>query len=464
MEYGDGTIYQRCDTRRGCPATVEGPLHPKTGKPTRVRPVHEKCRGLWIGAKDIGWTTDGKRDRVTVSGTTRRAVVAALRKRAADMDAGLSTGGSDRITVKQWADEYLELRKLPPKALSPNGWNAAASPIRKWIIPTIGRKRLSALTPGDRRAVALAQYEAGRKTSTADATDRTLQTMLNRAVLEGHKVPQNVLKMQGPGPGKSDRLDVTVADAIACLAVAQELPHGIRWALTLLYGARQGEMLGLVETDPIDGSTCVDFDNRVIKLAWQLQALQRDHGCAEKGKPPTCGKKKGAYCPDAQWRIPRDYVAYHLVDSYHLVRPKSKAGIRVLPMVEPVAESLKAWLKIRPENDWGLLFPSGTGRPCNSKVDREEWWAIQGAAGEVGHPAGRYWHQHECRNLAATNLDEVGASDNVVTSLLGHASILTSRGYQTAHLDAKRKAMVEVAKRMGMIGFDDQAGDTTTTS
>lgn len=454
LEYGDGTIYQRCDTKRGCPATVPGPPHPTTGKPTKVRPEHKPCHGLWVGAIENGWTDRGVRRRVTVSATTRRAALAKLRKKSTDIDAGVSAGGSDRITVKQWADQYLELRKLPPKALSPNGWNAAASPIRKWIIPTIGQKRLSELTPGDRRSVAKAQYDGGRKTSTADATDRVLNTMLNRAIQEGHKVPLNVLRMTGPGSGESDRRDVSITDALACLAVAQELPHGIRWALTLLYGARQGEMLGLVETDPLDGTPCLDFAAKVIRLAWQLQALQRDHGCAEKGTKPTCGKKKGAYCPQAQWRIPRDYVAYHLVDSYHLVRPKSKAGIRVLPMLDPIAKALEEWLKIRPENEWGLVFPSGVGRPCNDKVDREEWWAIQGAGGPVGHPGGRYWHQHECRNLAATQLDEVGASDNVVTSLLGHASILTSRGYQTAHLEAKRKAVKQVARRLGIVEDD----------
>jgi tetratricopeptide (TPR) repeat protein len=82
-----------------------------------------------------------------------------LRDKQIEVDRGEVTDVDPRMTVKAWAAEYLELRKQPPKALSPNGWNAAASPIRKWIVPTIGHKRLADLTPKDRRKVAQAQFD-----------------------------------------------------------------------------------------------------------------------------------------------------------------------------------------------------------------------------------------------------------------------------------------------------------------
>lgn len=427
-----------------------------------------------VASVESGWNANGTRRRATVSnrgcvgGCPKRCkhrteIARKLAKKQREIAAGEHVSGkSARTTVKQWAGEYLELRKLPPKPLSPNGWNAAASPIRKWIIPTIGHKRLGELTPADRRKVAQRQYEAGLKTSTADATDRALVTMLNRAIAEGHMVPAAVMAMEGPGMGPSDRLDVPLDHALACLAVASELPHGIRWALTLLYGTRQGEMLGLVETDPIDGTPCIDFENKTIHLRWQLQDLQREHGCND-GGGPTCGGRRPASCPQARYRIPRDYVAVQLKGMYHLVRPKSKKGHRVLPLIPAIEDALRAWLEVRPANPWGLVFPSAKGLPCSDKVDREEWWAIQYTAsveqvepGEyatprdpvVFHPGGRFWHIHECRNLAATELDRTGASDNVITSILGHASILTSRGYMTAHLDSKREAVLAVAERL----------------
>lgn len=442
-DYGAGSVYQRHDGPT-CPPLGSGPPDPDTGKPTRAE---HKCEGLWVGSISRGWTKTGARRRITVTAKTKARVKLKLRDKQIEVDRGEVTDVDPRMTVKAWAAEYLELRKQPPKALSPNGWNAAASPIRKWIVPTIGHKRLADLTPKDRRKVAQAQYDAGLKTSTADATDRALVTMLNRAIAEGYQVPRAVMAIDGPGSGISDRRDVPLDHALACLAVASELPHGVRWALTLLYGTRQGETLGLVERDPLDGSPLVDFDSKTIHLAWQLQDLQR------------VDPKR----PELGYRIPRDYEAIQLRGMYHLVRPKSKQGYRVLPMIDPIADALRAWLEVRPENPWGLVFPSSRGRPCSDKVDREEWWSIQYTAsvdaapvGEyaaprepvVFHPGGRYWHIHECRNLAATGLDLIGASDNVITSMLGHASILTSRGYMTAHLDAKRDAVTELAKRL----------------
>lgn len=422
LEHGEGTVYQR------------------------------KSDWLWVAAIPSGWTAKGTRRRVTLyskgceggcrtrcphRGKIERKVARYLEQ--VEHGEG-AVGVSDKTTVKQWIDTYLELRKQPPKPLGPKGWNAAASPLRKWVVPTIGHKRLSQLTPGDLRAVAQAQFDAvddrfpnGRSTATADATHRAFITALNRAVKEGYVVPQRVLSADRPGAGESDRLDVPLDHALACLAVASDLPHGIRWLLTLLYGARQGEILGLVETDPLDGSPCIDFEAGVIRLAWQLKTLKY---------LDRSNKALG-------FDVHRDFVAVQVYRTYHLVRPKSKAGVRVLPMPDPIADALRSWLAVRPQAPHGLVFPTVRGTPTNDSVDRHEWHAIQCTAG-VGHPAGRWWHQHECRNLAATALDETGASDNVITSLLGHASILTSRGYMRANMDAKREAVERVAERLGL--------------
>lgn len=400
----------------------------------------------WVATyAEDGWAASGARKRHLVTGkgceggcaprcSHRAAIKRKVEKKRAAMASGELVGDS-RMTVKRWVDEYLRLRRLPPKPLSPKGWNAAASPLRKWVVPTIGSKALADLTPRDLRAVAEAQYAAGLKTSTADATQRAFITALNWAAREGMSIPAQVLMADSPGSAPSDRMDVPLEHALACLAVAEGLPHGIRWALTLLYGTRQGETLGLVETDPLTGEPCIDFDQHVIRLAWQLQTLKY----VERGKP-----EKG-------FEVPRDHVSVHLHGAYHLVRPKSKAGIRVLPMLPPIEDALRKWLEQRPANPHGLVFPNAKGRPQNDKIDREEWGAIQCTAG-VGHPGGRWWLIHECRNLAATQFDEIGASDNVITSMLGHASILTSRGYMTAHLDAKRNAVALVAERLGLAG------------
>lgn len=409
------------------------------------RPAH-KCRGYWYGSVDTGWTAKGTRERRTISGRTE----AEVRRRLAALTRAKDDGNpvaSDRTTVKAWAETYLELRRLPPKPLSPNGWNAAASPIRKWIIPTIGNKRLSALTPADVRAVAMAQYDAGRKTSTADATQRVLMTMLKRARAEGHRVPDQVMLVDRPGMGVSDRRELSLPESLACLAVSSQMAGGIRWLFALLYGARQGEVLGMTEGE-------IDWEAKVIRLEWQLQDLQREHGCAGEDGEPTCGKKPRS-CPVERYRIPRDYEAVQIRGMYHLVRPKSQRGYRVLPLIPPVEEALRAWLQVRPANEHGLVFVRPNGRPVSDKDDRAEFQAIQ-AQVKVAHPSGRPYHVHECRNFFATQAGERQVDDKTLTELIGHASIRTTRGYQgNTGVEAKRQAILKIAAGMGLVDPED---------
>lgn len=453
--YGEGSIYQRCDAP-SCPPLENGPPHPGTGKPTRVRPDH-RCQGRWVATVEGGWTREGTRRRVTVTAATRAEVVRRIARKRRVLDDYGDTGWNPRITVKQWVEIYLERRTLPPKPLAPKGWKAAAQPLRRWVVPTIGHRRVVDLTPGDIRKVAKAQYDARSSrggdlsTSTVDATQRALMTCLRYAKADGAAIPDNVFLVERPGMGKSDRRALTLEETLRCLAVAELLPHGLRWAFALLYGARQGEVLGLVDRDPIDGHPCIDFDARTIRLEWQLQQLD------------YVDRRRKAL----GFKVPRGYEVVHLRGRYHLTRPKSGAGFRELPMIEPVELALRDWMANRPANPWGLVFPTAAGLPANDRDDREEWYAIQYTASvapapatsyaapldvaPVLHPSGeRFYFVHECRNFAATELDEVGASDLITTSLLGHTQIATSRRYQRANLEPKRDAVTAIGQRLGL--------------
>lgn len=118
-----------------------------------------KSDGRWIAVVGETWNAQGDRKRLTVTGkgclpecAPRCPHRAAIKRKAEKRRGELASGqtGSVRVTVKQWAETYLDMRV---RDLSPNGFNAAASPIRKWVVPTIGRKRLADLTPGDRKSV-----------------------------------------------------------------------------------------------------------------------------------------------------------------------------------------------------------------------------------------------------------------------------------------------------------------------
>jgi integrase len=385
-EYGSGSVYRRASDNR------------------------------WVGAIANGYNANGTRRRSTVTATTKAQVKRKLRGKRLAIERGEET--SKRMTVAQWAKAYLDIRV---RDLSPKGYNAAANPVRNWVVPAIGHRRLDALTPADVRAVHTACRAAGR-----DPADvhRAMRTMLNRAAEEGHHIPTSVLKVKAPKSGKSDRAAMTVAEGLACIKAAADLPHGVRWLFALLYGERLGECLGLTWD-------AIDFDKGEARIEWQLQSL------------PYVDRKNKA----AGFRIPDGYELRHLVDGYHLVRPKSKAGYRVAPLLPPVQRALLAWREKAPHNPWGLVWPTAGGRPANDKHDRAEWHALQGTAG-VGHPSGRPYHIHECRSFAATMLFDAGVPEHVITDLLGHSTIATSLRYRTVRREPLLDALTLVGERL----------------
>ncbi|MDF1603355.1 site-specific integrase [Nocardioides sp. YIM 152315] len=385
-EYGSGSVYQRRD-------------------------------GKWIGAIDAGFTASGGRRRVTVTGRTDAEARRRLRDKVAEVKSGIVVM-SPNTTVKAWADTWLPIKEAE---LSPKGYKALAGPVRKWVVSTIGSKRLTQLTPADIRSVEAKQREAGLKGTTCAATQRALFNMLRAAIAEGHAVPTRVLMAKMPKTSPSDRKPLSIPEALAVIAAARDLPHRSRWHVALLTGMRQGECLGLTWD-------AVDFDAEEIVVEWQLQRLPyRDKRDRSKG-----------------FRVPAEYDSVQVHKSWHLVRPKSKAGFRVYPLLPVVAASLREWREHAPDNPHGLVWPNTLGRPASNIDDLEEWHALQGAAG-VGHPAGRYYHVHECRNVTATRLREAGVDGLTITSLLGHTSLSTSEGYMTVDAASKRAALEKVA-------------------
>lgn len=382
-----------------------------------------KSDGRWIGAVDVGYKPDGiTRDRRTVSGKTRDEARRKLRDLQLAVDKGEQHG---RTTVKEWADIYLVERA---KDLRPKAYNAAASPIRKWVVPTIGRRRLAELTPADIRAVDNAQRKAGRQ---PNDTRRVMMTMLRAALVEGHHVPPPVFAMRNLPTPPSDRQAMTVDEGLRMLKAAAELPHGSRWLITLVYGQRKGEALGLTwPAIDFDAAGYGEFD-----VEWQLQTLPYNV----------------RYDRSSGFRVPDNHVSVHLVDAYHLVRPKTSAGFRVAPLLKPLRKGLLAWQKNAPaavrENPWGLVWPGLDGKPVRAHDDDDEWHKLQKAAG-VGHPAGRPYYVHECRNFAITMMMEAGVPEHIIIALVGHSSILQSRKYTTVRREPILEAMERVGERL----------------
>lgn len=381
--------------------------------------------GMWIGSVDVGWTERGTRRRVTVSAKTEAECKRRLRQKQIDIEANGAPVVSQRATVKSWADEWLE---RAARTMRPSSYTAATSATRKWIIPAIGHKRLAVLTPADVRAVATLQRDAGLTTSTQRRTHSVLSTMLKDAIVEGHPIHQRVLAVKPPANAVNDRDAMTVEQALALLPWAGELHHGSRFLAALLQGMRQAECLGLTWPS-------VDLEAGTITIEWQLKAL-----------PYQVARDRSS-----GFRIPDGYETRRLLGATHLVRPKSKAGYRVIPIVPVMREALVAWrersAELIPDNPHQLVWPDLDGTPTYYKTDDEEWYGLQQAA-DVLHPTGRLFSIHEARHTTATLLLECGVDPAVIVAIMGHSSVLTTRGYQHVRTERAMEALSMVAERL----------------
>lgn len=391
---------------------------------------YQRADGKWRGVLEVGWTEAGTRKRKTFTGRDKNEVFDRMTAARRAMARGEMVATS-APTVKAWSDTWLDLAR---DHLTPSSIEQHASRIRRWIIPTLGRKRIDRLTPGDLRAVQDALAEAQRSLATRRAVHSTLMTLLNAAVAEGHDVPRPVLAVRKPPTGPSGRDAIPLEPALRLVEVASLQPDASRWVAALLQGMRQAECLGLTWD-------AVDLEREQIDVGWQLVSV--------------------AYSDRARRRhdLPEGWEHRHLEGTRFLARPKSLAGSRIVPLVPWMRDALAAWREIAPESPHGLVWPAPTGRPMGMDADRRRWYELTDAAEAWKSPgerdAGGGWavepvryKLHEARHTAASLLLLAGVDVQVVQAVMGWSSVAMARVYQHSSPELAREALLASAKRL----------------
>lgn len=373
-QYGDGGLYQRGD-------------------------------GRWVGVIEAGWTREGTRRRITVTGKTEAIVRSKLKERKRDIARGQTAETRRRVTVKAWARQW---QQITVNGVRPNTATTDDAAV-KWIVETIGNRDLSSLSPADVRSVRTAITDSGLSTSTALRYHSVLMRMLKAARQEGYEVKDAALSTRPPKAAANDRTRMPVLDAVNVLGVASTVPQTSRWLAALLQGMRQAEALGL----PWDE---VDLNAETLTVAWQLQPL------------PYRIKRDIS----SGFVVPDGYEARRLAGRMHLVRPKTPSAWRVIPLTPWMVETLTAWRDAAAPNRYGLVWGSVDGRWADENEDRDEWYALQATAG-VCHPSGRFYTLHEARHTCASLLLELGVPEPVRVQIMGHSTIASTRQYE--HID-----------------------------
>src|SRR4051794_21994326 len=105
--------------------------------------IVQRADGRWMARVDLGWR-DGKRRAKAIYGRTRRAVADALRDALGAAQDG-SVIEDERQTVSQFLVRWLEDVARP--RVRPRTLTTYEAAIERHITPTLGRIRLTKLTP-----------------------------------------------------------------------------------------------------------------------------------------------------------------------------------------------------------------------------------------------------------------------------------------------------------------------------
>lgn len=423
---GEGGLYpvfkHGCDPAQPC------------GKPARECP---KAKSMFRGVVDVGFWPDGRRRQKTVYGRTKTDARDKLRRLQTEI-AQYGAPLDKNVTVEQWAKHWLETVCRP--TLKPAALRAYTSTVNKWIVPTIGKKRLAQLRPSDLRAVYSAIDKAGLVSMGAKA-HTVMSSMLEAARLDGAIRANIAHDVIAPKEAKVDRDALTTDAALRVLQTAARHVDGTRWWIALLAGLRQGERTGAT----LDS---IDFENHTFTARWSLTEAKFEHGCGEPADGAwPCGMKRGGSCPQRALVLARNLEHRPLDGRLILVRPKSGKP-RTFPMIPQLEEALKRYLEATADapNPHGLIWRAPDGSPITPNEDQAAWRDLLREAGLItpeqvappkDRPAGTpdVPTTHWARHTTATVLMELGVPSKVIGEIVGHASVRITERYQ--HVTSK---------------------------
>lgn len=383
--------------------------------------IYQQSDGLWAASIELAPGLDQKRRRKVIRRKSKAQLlkdVRALRKKLAE-NGDLVTGS---MTATLWFTHWLE-NIVAPNA-RPKTYMGHRSVVNGHIIPAIGKLKLDKITPDHVRLVHQRIMATPKKASLRGKNDlpadtemlsssyagtahALMVTAFTAAQREG-KLDGNPAKfVQAPKSDAVERKALSLEQAIKLLQHLATHPSGALWATYLFTGGRRGEIIGLE----------VDRVSQVLDLSWQLQRISNIE------------------------KAPKDYEYRRLSNRLFLTRPKSKAGWRIIPLVEP----LKTILERHIENSGttGLVFTREDGTPMDPDDVTEAWAKLLEDAGLPDDVV-----LHGSRHTTVDLLYEAGVPEAVIMEIVGHTTRAMTRGYKSR---GNEKQLREAMEKMSQL-------------
>lgn len=387
--------------------------------------LFQNSKGLWVA----GYTIDGKQHRVTAK--KRNDAIAKRRELKKQIDQGLVLG-TGKVKVGVYLEDWLA--KVHKFRAKPKTWREDAGVIKRHITPRIGDKRLDKLSAthvGD--MIIKIQEDSPRN---AQIAYRILSRALDDAV-KRRIIPLNpVAAIDKPKHSYTRHEAFTPKQAVHIMAVADSSGDemwSVRWKAGFMTGLREAELLGL-EWDR------VDLTEKRLHITWQLQDLQKVHGCGEpKDGTYPCGKVRVSFCPQAHFDFPPGFEYRVCERSLVWTLPKTQRSQRGLPIIAPLHEALQRLKAADGYNPHNLVFHHPDGTPVTQSQDQKAWKTLLNQAGVPHTP------QHTMRRTTATLLRAAQVDEQTRMALFGHASTDIQRLYAGDTWEHESEAMGRLA-------------------
>jgi len=128
--------------------------------------------------------------------------------------------------------------------------------------------------------------------------------------------------------------------------------------------------------------------------------------------------------------------------------PKTKSGIRDIPMTPMVVEALSRWRPHCPAGALGLVFPNGKGNAeTYGNIMRRIFYPLQEKAGVVGKDGKAKYGFHALRHACASLMIEQGWPVKKIQTVLGHSSVVMTMDVY-GHLFTRAEDDVELFEKM----------------
>lgn len=362
----------------------------------------------WRGAISLGLTADGRRKRIKVSGNTKADVVVKLKEVHRSLDSGAESPTS-RLTVGAYLDRWIE---GIPGRVEPSTAADYADTVRLHLKPGLGSKVLTKLSVSEVNALWASKRKAGYSGNSIRIMRTVLRSALHQAEREGLLVRNVAALSDPPRIGQSEGRSLTVAEARSLLDAANDDRLEALYAITLTFGLRRGEALGLSWSD-------IDLDAGLVHVRRQLR---RERLTIEEQQ-------------DSERRT-------HLV-LRDLKTKRSRRTLHLAPALDAVLRSHRArqakerlvagpaWV----ESD--LVFSTRKGTPIDPDNFAQYFHRLCARAG-LGH-----WTPHELRHSAASIMLAQGTPLWVVSEVLGHASVAITKDIYGHLLGAEKREATE---------------------